>query len=349
MFNWRKNGTKDNGTKTICLALQGGGSYGAFVWGALDRLLEEERLVIEGISSTSSGAINGACLVTGLLEGGRLGAQQKLRGFWQGISEACHARRRSWFSMQNVFRTERWDPTSRGVFYDLMSRFLLPYDFNPRTMNPLRQTIADSIDFELLRSCDQAKFFVSATNVKTNKIKVFDCPNITLDAICAACCLPFLFQAVEIDGEYYWDGGYVGNPPIYPLIYGCDSADIVMVQTSPIVIDEMPKTASDVLERISEISFTSTLLRELRTIAFITERIEEGEIKRRAGIKQVRMHMIETDQRMDGMGGSSKLNAEWPFLERLHDIGYETAGNWLDENFDRIGEESTVDIREIAM
>ncbi len=230
-----------------------------------------------------------------------------------------------------------------------MSRFLLPYDFNPRTMNPLRQTIDDAIDFELLRSCDQLKFFVSATNVKTNKIKVFDCASITLDAICAACCLPFLFQAVEIDGEHYWDGGYVGNPPIYPLIYGCESADIVLVQTSPIVIDEMPRTASDVLERISEISFTSTLLRELRTIAFITERIEEGEIKRRAGIKQVRMHMVETDQRMDRMGGSSKLNAEWPFLERLHDIGYDTAGKWLEENFDRIGRESTVDIREIAM
>lgn len=346
MFNWRKNG---NGTKTICLALQGGGSYGAFVWGTLDRLLDDERLVIEGISSTSSGSINGACLATGLLEGGRLGAQQKLRAFWRGISEACHERRRPWYSVQNMFRTERWDPTSKGFFYDLMSRFLLPYDFNPRTMNPLRQVIEDTIDFEALRACDQLKLFVSATNARTNKIKVFDCANITADAICASCCLPFLFQAVEIDGEHYWDGGYVGNPPIYPLIYGCQSSDIVLVQTSPIVIDKMPESAGAILERISEISFTSTLLRELRTIAFITERIEEGEIKRRAGIKQVRMHMVETEKQMEGMGGSSKLNADWPFLEKLHDLGWKAADQWLTDNFDKLGEESTLDIRDVAM
>lgn len=344
MFRWRHESTK-----TLTLALQGGGSHGAFVWGVLDRLLEDERLGIEGISATSSGAVNGALLASGLTEGGRDGARQRLAMFWWNISEACRRRRRSWFSLYWLFRQGRLDLSSRGVFHDMMARTLLHYDFNPVNMNPLRRVITKSIDFDILNRCQEIKLFVNATNVCTNKIRVFEIHEITVDALCASSCLPFLFQPVEIDGAHYWDGGYMGNPALYPLIYQCESSDLLLVQANPIQISKVPRTASAILERVSEISFTSTLMREMRVIALVTDLIAEGQIKRRSSLRQIRMHMIEADERIGERGGTSKFNAEWSFFTYLQKLGRQAGDRWLAENFDAIGEHSTLDIKDMFM
>lgn len=344
MFNRRRKSTK-----TVALALQGGASHGAFVWGVLDRLLEEERLGVEGISGTSSGAINGALVACGVAEGGREGARQRLERFWWGISEACAARRRKSLLPSLLFDRKRFDFSSRGMFYDVMNRMLVPYEFDPKTMDPLREVIAKSIDFDLLHASDEIRLFINATNVRTNKIRIFDGSEVTIDAICASCCLPFLFEAIEIDGEHYWDGGYVGNPAIYPLLYNCETSDFLLVEANPIRISETPTTASGILERINAISFTSTLMREMRTMALISDLVEEGAIRRRAGLRAIRMHMVAADEAIEMLDNRSRFSAEWPFLLSLHALGRRSANAWLEQNFDAIGDRATLDIHETFM
>ncbi len=341
MFNWRSKSTK-----TISLALQGGGSHGAFVWGVADRLLEDERLGVEGISGTSSGAINGALIANGLEEEGREGARRRLDGFWHGISNACHKRRRSWFAPHWLLRKGRFDLSSKGVFFDLMGRILLPYDFNPFNMNPLRQVIGDSIDFDCLGRSDSVKLFINATNIRAGRNRIFEVDEIDLDAVCASCCLPFLFHPVEIDGQAYWDGGYMGNPAIYPLIHNCEASDIVLVQASPFEVSKPPCSAGGILERINEISFSSTLIREMRAIQLISELIEDNNIKRRAGIRKIRMHMIAADPGAEIFGGVTRFNADPGYLSELHALGREAGDKWLMQNFEQIGRESTLDIQE---
>ncbi len=343
MFRWRSQSNENN---TICLALQGGGSHGAFVWGVLDSLLEDQRLGVEGISGTSSGAINGALVANGLAEEGREGARRRLAAFWHAISEACHRRRRSWFAPQWFWRKGRFDLSSKGVFFDVMARMLLPYDFNPFNMNPLRHAIAETIDFDCLRASDSIKLFVNATNIRTNKNRVFTNGDISVDAICASSCLPFLFHPVEIDGQHYWDGGYMGNPAIYPLMYNCESSDIVLVQTNPVQIKDPPCSAGQILERISAISFTSVLMREMRAIKLISELMEEGHIKRRAGLRPIRMHMIEAADELGELDGTSRFHADRVYLDRLYELGRRTGSAWLEKNFDKIGRAPTLDIEE---
>ncbi len=341
MFGWRRDSSR-----TIGLAIQGNGAHGAFTWGVLDRLLEEEQLGVEGISGTSSGAVNGALVAYGLTLGGPEAARERLETFWRNIAEACHRRRRPWFSLSLLLQPERRNLSSTGVFYQLMSRLLLPYDFDPATMNPLRRVVTETIDFERLRQGEAIKLFINATNVRSSRIKVFGNSEITPDAICASACLPFLFKPVEIDGEHYWDGGYLGNPAIFPLIYGSNASDIVLVQASPISIPEPPRTAGEILERINEISFTATLMREMRAVSYVTELLNSGQVKRRAGMRQIRIHMIEADQRLDALGTTSKFNADWPFLQGLHQLGRKTCDDWLAKNLQHIGLRSTLDIGE---
>lgn len=342
MFNWRRNSLK-----TISLAIPGGGSHGAYIWGVLDRLLEDERLGIEGISGTSSGAINGALVAYGLMEDGRAGARRRLETFWWRISEACRRRRRSWLSLYWRLRQGRVTFSSAGVLHELMSRWLMPYDFNPANMNPLRHVIGETIDFSRLRECKDIKLFVNATNIMTNRAKLFSIEEISLDAICASACLPFLFQPVEIDGQYYWDGGYMGNPAIYPLLEACENSDIVLVQTNPMKIPHPPRTAGEILERVTEISFTSTFMREMSYVALVSELMAEGRVKRRAGLREIRVHMIEPQGHIQGLMESSRFNADWTYLLRLFERGREVGDQWLAQNFDQIGERSTVDLREV--
>ena len=227
--------------------------------------------------------------------------------------------------------------------FDLMSRIFSPYETNPLNHNPLRKALEDSVDFEQLRSESPVKLFLSATNVRQGKVRVFKTDEITADVVLASACLPFMFQAVEIDGEPYWDGGYMGNPALFPLIYNCDSRDMVIVHINPIMRSETPKTARDILNRINEISFNSSLMREMRAISFVTKLIDDETIADGA-MKRMLVHSIDAEEFMRKLGVSSKLNPDWEFLTHLRDVGRERAEEWLNENYGNLGKRSSVDI-----
>ena len=331
--------------KTINLALQGGGAHGAFTWGVLDRLLEDERIAFEGISATSAGAMNATVLAYGLTEGGREGAKKALAGFWRRVSHAAAVGplQPTWIDRLTGNRSLENSPAF--LAFDLVSRLLSPYQFNPLNHNPLREVLLQSVDFDRLRLADcPVKLFLSATNVRTGKIKVFENDVICPERVLASGCLPFLFQAVEIDGEHYWDGGYMGNPAMYPLIYHCDSLDVVIVHINPMERTDLPTTATAILNRINEISFNSSLMREMRAISFVTKLIDDGLVIGNS-LRRLYMHSISADKVMSKLGVSSKLNADWKFLLHLHDAGRTYAEAWIDGCFDRLGKESTVDIR----
>jgi len=330
--------------RRITLALQGGGALGAFVWGVLDRLLTDGRIEVEGISGTSSGAINAALFANGMAEGGPPAAQERLEGFWRGIAEACEARRRPWFSIRKQLRERRLNLSSLNVFYDVMHRLMVPYAFDPKTMEPLRSVIAQSIDFERLNAGDVPKLFINATDIGTASMRIFTRPTISVDALCASSCLPMLFHPVEIDGAYYWDGGFMGNPALTPLVYGCKSPDILLVQTEPAGPRHPPHTAAQLIERMSELSFTATLARELEAIA-LQEGVIDGDIARKPKMPKTHLHMIRPDRDLEAEGGPgySKFNAEWAYIAHLRDLGREAADEWLDRAYDRVGRATTVD------
>jgi NTE family protein len=335
--------------KSINLALQGGGAHGAFTWGVLDRLLEDDRIRIEGISATSAGAMNAAVLASGMAAGGHPGAKQALAKFWHRISQAALSSPLQPTLLDRLFGNHSIAQSAGFVFFDLMTRLFSPYQFNPLNQNPLRQVLLDSVDFDALdpTTCP-IKLYLAATNVRTGKIKVFDNSEIGVDAVLASSCLPFLFQAVEIDHEAYWDGGYAGNPPIFPLIYNCSSSDVLIVQLSPMQREELPHSSMEILNRVNEISFNSSLLREMRAIRFVTRLIDDGTVVD-GSLRHMRIHVIAADDVMTTLSVASKLDADWKFLTGLRDIGRERAERWLDAHFDRLGVESTVDLQAIYM
>jgi NTE family protein len=331
--------------KMISLALQGGGAHGAFRGGVLDRLLEDERIGIEAISATSAGAMNAVVTAYGLAEGGREGARKTLANFWRRISHAAASGPLQPSVFDRLTGNHALENSPAFLFFDLMSRLFSPYQFNPLNYNPLRTVLEQSVDFDRLRShCCPVKLFLSATNVRTGKVKVFGNDELSSDAVLASGCLPFLFHAVEIGGEHYWDGGYMGNPAIFPLIYGCESPDVLIVHINPMKRPDVPTTASEILNRINEISFNSSLMREMRAIDFVTRLIDmDGGA---LSLKRLFIHAIPSDEVMVGLSAASKLNADWAFLTDLRDAGRARASQWLDENFERIGKESSVDIHE---
>ena len=339
----RKAGADDTPVRTVNLALQGGGAHGAFAWGVLDRLLEEERLAFEGVSATSAGAMNAVVLAYGLAEGGREGARQALTGFWRRISHAAAMGPLQPSVVDRALHNHALDYSPAFVMLDFMSRLLSPYQLNPANYNPLQRLLEQAVDFEQLRRKSPVKLFLSATNVRTGKVKVFTNEEITADAVMASACLPFMFQAVEIDGEAYWDGGYMGNPAIFPLIYHCDSPDVVIVHINPIERPEIPRSATEIMNRINELSFNSSLMREMRAIAFVTRLIDEGALAD-GTLKRMNVHAIAADEVMRGLSVMSKLNADWELLTHLRDDGRAAADAWLARHFDRIGVDSTIDI-----
>jgi NTE family protein len=331
--------------KTVNLALQGGGAHGAFAWGVLDRLLEDERISFEGISACSAGAMNAVVLAYGLTEGGRDGAKTALANFWRRVSHSAMFSPLQPTLLDRAMHNHALEGSPAFIVFDLMTRLLSPYEFNPFNYNPLRTVLEASVDIERLQEGCAAKLFLSATNVCTGKVKVFKNPEITIDAVLASACLPFMFQAVEIDGEHYWDGGYMGNPTLYPLIYECDSSDVVIIHINPISRCEEPRTAREIMNRINEISFNSSLMREMRAIAFVTKLIDDGKVLD-GSLKRMRIHAIAAEEFMRELNASSKLNPDWEFLTHLRDVGREHAGRWLAECFDKVNVESSVDIRE---
>ena len=331
--------------KIVNLALQGGGAHGAFTWGVLDRLIEEERLVIEGISGTSAGAINGAVMIDGLMEGGREGAKKQLEQLWRRVSEAA-----AWSPWQKAPASELftgWDMDYSPAYqwFDIMSRIVSPYMFNPLNINPMRDILGDLLDLERLHSCSTIKLFVAATHIASGQARIFSCEEVTNDVLLASSCIPFLFQAVEVDGEHYWDGGYMGNPAIWPLIYHCNSKDVVLVQINPIHNDSVPRSSNEIINRLNEISFNSSLIAEMRAIDFVGRLIKEKKLSK-SRYKDMRMHLIYSADKMHHLNASSKMNADWDFFLHLRDIGRRTAEDWLKKKWKHIGVRPTVDIRE---
>jgi NTE family protein len=331
--------------KVINLALQGGGAHGAFTWGVLDRLLDDPRIAFDGISASSAGAMNGAVMTYGWAVGGRSGAKRTLANFWHRVSETASMGplQPSWFDRAIGNHSLNWSPGF--LLLDLLTRLFSPYQFNPLNHNPVRDVLNASIDFEVLRKADCAiKLFLSATNVRTGKIRVFETEEISADSILASACLPYMFQAVEVDGEHFWDGGYMGNPALFPLIYNCSSPDILIVHINPIQRAELPQTASEILNRINEISFNSSLMREMRAINFVTRLIDEKRITD-GSLRRMLIHSISADDQMTKLSTASKLNADWDFLTFLRDTGRQAAETWIEVNFDKLGRESTADIQ----
>jgi NTE family protein len=328
----------------VDLALQGGGSHGAFTWGVLDRLLEEPDLRIQGISGTSAGAMNAAVMIDGYEKGGPERARAGLEDFWKRNSEAA---RFSPFRRGPLdILLGRWTLNSSPAYlaFDLAARLFSPYDLNPRAHNPLRNILDDCIDFgRVARS--SIHLFVTATNVRTGRGRLFRNQDITPDVLLASACLPTLFQAVEIDGEAYWDGGYSGNPTITPLVRECLCHDTILVQINPVERSKIPRSAQEILNRVNEVSFNATLLKELRMIALIRKEFEpcagEGALW-----AKMRIHRIASTA-LPELGASSKLNVEWDFLCLLRNEGRRCADTFLKEHRDDLGTRSSFDLDEL--
>jgi NTE family protein len=324
----------------VDLALQGGGAHGAFTWGVLDRLLEEPWLGIDGISGTSAGAMNAAVLASGHALDGSRGARTALEEFWGRVSDAAllSPLRRSPLDIL----MGRWTLDTSPVFlaFDLAARLFSPYDLNPIGGNPLCEILSECVDFARIAT-GPIRLFVTATNVHTGRGRVFRNAEITPEVLLASACLPTLFQAVEIGGEPYWDGGYSGNPTITPLVRECVSRDTILVQVNPVERPGTPRSARDILNRLNEISFNATLLKELRMIAVLHKAVcPDGEGAEWAGM---RIHRIATAAMVD-LGYSSKLNAEWAFLSMLRDEGRQAAESFLRGHRDDLGHRSTLDL-----
>jgi NTE family protein len=317
--------------KSISLALQGGGAHGAFTWGVLDALLADGRLAIEAVTGASAGAINAVVLVEGWLEGGVDGARTQLETFWKRVSldGSLSAVQRGLFDrVLGYWNSQIWN--------DILSRSFSPYDTNPLNINPLRDAVDDLIDFERVRACQDVQVFITATNVWTGKVAVFKGSELTADHLMASACLPTVFQAVEIDGQPYWDGGYMGNPALFPLFYQAASDDILLVQINPIERRETPRSAREIQNRLNEITFNGNLLRELRAVEFVTRLIDEGKLSTQ-DYKRVLMHRIDGTGVLDDYEAASRLTAEWDFFVRLRDAGRRTAKAWLKANYAAIG------------
>lgn len=341
-----------NDCKPVNLALQGGGAHGAFAWGVLDKLFEDGRVAIDAISATSAGAMNAVVAAYGYSLGAAEGARAKLDEFWSAISHAGQlyspVRTLPWEKALAMFGLHSgFSPTFMG--FQAMTHLFSPYQLNPFNFNPLRDVLAGVVDFEALARCNRTiRIFLSATNVRTGKIRVFCNAELSLDAVMASACLPYVFQAVEIGGEHYWDGGFMGNPAIFPLIYNGCARDVVIVHINPIVRERLPRSSPEIFDRMNEISFNSSLMREMRAIEFVTRLIDEGALDGET-YQRIRIHSIRDDARMAELGVASKLNPDWEFLVKLRDAGRARAAAWLDEHYDRIGETSTIDLAEVFL
>lgn len=332
-------------TLPIDLALQGGGSHGAFTWGVLDRILEEDWFEIDGISGTSAGAMNAAILAAGMATGGRQTAREMLTAFWRRTADAA---RFSPFKRGPLeVLTGKWtlDNSPAFIAMDLMARLISPYSLGGAAGNPLRDILTDLIDFDALAT-GPVKLFITATNVHTGQGRVFRKHEVTADVLLASACLPSMFQAIEIDGVPYWDGGYAGNPTMTPLVRECESLDTVLVQINPVERRKTPRTAREIASRLNEISFNAQLLKELRMMALLRRVIDPGNGEARYW-KEMRLHRITSDIMVD-LGHSSKLNAEWDFLKMLFDEGRRAAKDFGRTHIQDIGVRSTFDIDALA-
>jgi NTE family protein len=334
--------------KKVNLALQGGGAHGAFTWGVLDAILQENKLDIEAITATSAGAVNAVVMSYGLLVGGEHKARELLHSFWHKVSVAASMSPMQPSLMEKVFGPVMMEFSPSFMAMDLLTRVFSPYQLNMMDYNPLRDILDELVDFKVLREQSDIKLFITATHVRTGKPRIFTHDELTLDMVMASTCLPFIYKTVEIDGEPYWDGGYSGNPALFPLFYQATSQDILLVQINPLYVEQVPTGAAQIMDRVNEISFNASLLREMRAIEFVARLVGDGVLDNH-NYKQMRMHMIDAEDLMGNLGYSTKLNADWDFLQHLFEIGKQTASDWQKTHVDAIGVRSTLDMREMFL
>jgi NTE family protein len=296
----------------LALALQGGGSFGAFTWGALDRLLEEESIEFDAFSGASAGAVNAVLLASGLASGGREGARKSLETFWSHVSQS------------SLFL-----PKAVTLPLGFLARALSPYQFNPFDLNPLKKALEDHVDFELLRSTASPRLLIAATRVGTSTLRIFRNPELTVDSILASACLPLLHHTVEIDGESYWDGGYVANPPLTPLVTESDASNVLIIQITPTRSQVVPRTRQDIERRIDQINFSSTLDREIEAIRLLAPLCAAGDASGKWA--KLRLDRIAAENEVELLAEASPGNLDWSFVKTLREAGHAAAGAWIDQ------------------
>ncbi len=333
--------------KKINLALQGGGAHGAFTWGVLDYLLEDGRLAIEGLSGTSAGALNAVICIDGLARGGPQEARKRLADFWRAVSIDGKLPLIQRQIVERLLAFMPLEGTPVQAWFDAMSRYFSPYDLNPLNINPLRDVIEGFVDFDAVRGYTDVQLFVSATNVTTGRLRIFPREKISADVVMASAALPLLFQAVIIDGTPYWDGGYMGNPAIFPFFPNTTTEDVLIVQINPVERREVPTSSRDIMNRINEITFNSSLLAEYRAIEFVARLIDQGRLSRGLGpgeYRRVNAHRIALSDGEKAYSVDTKLSTDYDFFRMLRTNGRRAARRFLDAHFDDIGVRSTFDL-----
>jgi NTE family protein len=334
--------------RRINLALQGGGSHGAFTWGVLDALLEAGDLDIAAVTATSAGSMNALVCAEGMRAGGRDGARQALDAFWHAIANARHP----FFPASMGAMRKALDPY--GVFkaqafqmFDILTSLASPYQFNPWNFNPLRDALNKAIDFDALRAAPPFEIYLSATNVHNGKARVFPVAELTLDIAMASACLPYLFQAVKIGEEAFWDGGYVANPALFPLFDGDLPRDILLVCINPGAREATPTTSAEIMDRLNEITFSASLTAELRAVAFVQKLLDEDMIRSdmRDRYRRILVHAIRADAALGGLGVETKFDTDWDFLTGLKEKGRIEYHRWAQDHLAAVGERGSVDIR----
>jgi NTE family protein len=348
LTNWRVAGkaTSANAAKKVNLALQGGGAHGAFTWGVLDHLLADGRLEITGISGASAGAINAVMVADGLARGGPAEARKRLAAFWRAASAGGDLPPVQRAVADRLFTLMPFATAPIQNWFEAMSHYFSPYELNPLNINPLKELIERFVDFDAVQNSELA-LFVSATNVHTGRLRLFPREKITADVVMASAALPFMFQAVEIDEVPYWDGGYMGNPAIFPFLQATEAEDVLVVQINPVARIGTPKTSSEIINRLNEITFNSALISELRAMDFVNQLIDDGTLPRGTGDSQYRrlhIHRIDLGGLGNRLTGRSKMKTDFDFFELLHRAGQRAARKFLDRHFDDIGRHSSIDL-----
>lgn len=337
------------GPKPVNLALQGGGAHGAFTWGVLDTLLADGRLAVQGISGASAGAMNAAVLADGLTRAGPDEARARLAAFWRETSRVGKLPELQRQVFDRLFSAMPASASPARAWLDAMSRLMSPYDLNPLSINVLKELVESLVDFAAVRANEGLALFLSATEVRTGRLRVFRREEITADVVLASACLPFLFRAVEIDGNAYWDGGYVGNPVLRPFLCATETEDVVIVQINPLEREDLPTTPSEITSRVHEVTFNAPLLAELREVAFVSRLIDEGRLPRGTGpgrYRRLNVHRIALSARDNRLDAASKLSTHAEHFETLCELGREAAARFLATHFDAIGRHGTVDLED---
>ena len=345
-FGGEKSG-KPKGSKHINLALQGGGAHGAFTWGVLDHLLDDGRLTVEGISGTSAGAVNAVMLADGLRRGGPEEARKRLADFWRAASLGGDLPAVQRAVLNRLFSLLPIEGSPTLDWLTAWSRHLSPYDLNPLNINPLKDLVERFVDFEGLRA-DARPIFIAATNVQTGRLHIFPHAKISAEAVMASACLPAVFRAVEVDGVPYWDGGYLGNPVLYPFFRSTDTEDVVIVQINPLVRKKVPQSTREIMSRANEITFNSALMAELRAIEFVNRLIDQGRVPHGTGpneYRRINVHRIVLEGLGERFASATKLRNDYESFELLRKLGQRAARRFLDAHYSDIGVRSSVDLK----